>query len=112
MPQLFPKLNSTEKGEGLLFRLRKLLRKRDTEIRELKRIKNALEEAKGSLEAKVRERTRELQELTDFLEEQVKERTQELQGKITELEKFQTLAVGRELKMIELKNEIKKFKPR
>lgn len=128
MLQLFPKLNSTEKEEGLLFRLRKLLGKRDAEIRELKMIKNALEEAKSSLAAKIRERTKELeeaksvlevkvqartkelQELADSLEEQVKGRTQELQGKITELEKFQTLAVGRELKMIELKNEIKKFK--
>ena len=128
MPQLSPKVNSTEKGGGLFSRLGKILGKRETEIRELKSIQNALEEVKGSLEAKIRERTRELeeaksvlevkvqartrelQELADSLEEQVKERTQELQAKITELEKFQTLAVGRELKMIELKNEIKKYK--
>jgi len=44
------------------------------------------------------------------LEEQVKERTKELQEKVEELERFHRLAVGRELKMIELKKEIEKLK--
>lgn len=69
-----------------------------------------LEEAKASLEIRIQARTRELQELAEKLEEQVKERTKELQEKIGEMEKFNRLAVGRELKMIELKKEIEKLK--
>lgn len=73
---------------------------------------NAQEEAetaKASLEIKVNARTRELRELSESLEEQVKERTKELQGKIEELERFNKLAMGRELKMVELKEEIKRL---
>jgi len=44
------------------------------------------------------------------LERQVIERTKELQEKIEELEKINQLTVGRELKMIELKEEIEKLK--
>jgi methyl-accepting chemotaxis protein len=69
-----------------------------------------LEEAKTVLEIKVEARTKELRQLTESLDEQVKERTKELLEKINELEKFSKLAVGRELKMIELKEEIKKLK--
>lgn len=69
-----------------------------------------LKEAKNVLEIKVRARTRELQELANNLEEQVKTRTKELQEKIEELETFQRLTVGRELKMAELKEEIKRLK--
>jgi DNA-binding transcriptional MerR regulator len=76
---------------------------------ELEKTKNALEEAKTVLEIKVRARTRELQELIERQEEIIKERTQELQEKIEELEKFQKMAVGRELKMIELKKKIEEL---
>jgi len=69
-----------------------------------------IETAKSSLEIKVAARTRELEELSKSLEGQVKQRTKELQEKMEELEKFNRLAVGRELKMIELKEEIKKLK--
>jgi len=69
-----------------------------------------LEEAKTSLEIKVGARTKELKELADGLEDQVKKRTKELQEKIQELEKFQSVVVGRELKMIELKKEIERLK--
>jgi len=41
------------------------------------------------------------------LENRVKKRTKELQEKVQELERFQKLAVGRELKMIELKKALR-----
>lgn len=55
-------------------------------------------------------RTKELQEMAAGLEEKVKERTKELQEKIDEMERFQKLTVGREIKMAELKKEIKRLK--
>lgn len=82
-----------------------------------KKAREALEEAKSSLEIQVKARTRELEELAKSLEEKAKERTKkleesqmELQKEIGELEKFQRLAIGRELKMIELKKEIERLK--
>lgn len=72
--------------------------------------KEKTEEARASLEIRVRARTRELKELAESLEKQVQERTKELREKIRALEKFQRLTVGRELKMVELKKEIKKLK--
>lgn len=41
------------------------------------------------------------------LEQLVKQRTVELQARVNELEKFYNLAVGRELKMVELKKALK-----
>jgi len=70
----------------------------------------ALEEAKTVLEIKVAARTRELKELAERREEIIAERTKELRERIEELEKFHRLTVGRELKMVELKEEIKKLK--
>ncbi|PIV65326.1 MAG: hypothetical protein COS09_00145 [Candidatus Nealsonbacteria bacterium CG01_land_8_20_14_3_00_12] len=69
-----------------------------------------IETAKAVLEIKVEARTRELRELTEGQEEMIKERTKELQEKINELGKFSRLAVGRELKMVTLKEEIEKLK--
>ena len=69
-----------------------------------------LEEAKEVLEIRVNARTKELEEMTDKLEEKVKARTEELQRKVEELEKFHKLTVGREKKMINLKEENKKLK--
>jgi len=74
--------------------------------RELKKAAVDLDDAKTTLEIKVKARTRELEGLTKGLDEQVKQRTKEIQGKINELEVFQRLAIGRELKMVELKKEI------
>lgn len=76
---------------------------------ELMEKRREVEEAKTVLEIKVRARTRELEELAKSLDEKVKERTKELKEKIETLEKFQRLTVGRELKMIELKNKIKEL---
>ncbi|MCK5281897.1 MAG: HAMP domain-containing protein [Nanoarchaeota archaeon] len=47
-----------------------------------------------------------LEKYSKELEKKVKERTKELEDKNMELEKFNKLAVGRELKMIELKKRI------
>lgn len=44
----------------------------------------------------------------EILEQKVRERTKEIEKRKTDLEKFYKLLVGRELKMIELKKEIKK----
>ena len=44
------------------------------------------------------------------LENQVWERTKDLNNKIKELERFKELTVGRELKMIEIKKQIKELK--
>lgn len=70
----------------------------------------ALKETNVTLEVKVNARTKELQELAASLDEQVKNKTKDLQAKIDELEVFHKLAVGRELKMIELKKEIDALK--
>ena len=65
--------------------------------------------AQSSLEIKIQARTRELLILSQKLEEQVESRTKELKSKIAELERFNRLAIGRELKMIELKNKVKEL---
>ena len=69
-----------------------------------------VEVARASLEIKVAARTKELKELSEGLERQVEKRTEELRGKIQELERFNKLGVGRELRMISLKEEIKELK--
>ena len=68
------------------------------------------EMSRAVLEIKVGARTKELKEFSEGLEEQVATRTKELQGKMEALEKFNRLAVGRELKMIELKRDIADLK--
>ncbi|MCX6789632.1 MAG: HAMP domain-containing protein [Candidatus Gribaldobacteria bacterium] len=75
---------------------------------DLKRSRTALEESKDILEIKVTARTKELNELNKNLEGKVEERTKELQKRLDELERFHRLTVGRELKMIELKKELRK----
>lgn len=101
--------------------------KLEIQNKELKETSERLEEAKTSLEDKVQvrtqelqdaksglenlviDRTKELQELNRHLEQEVAHRTQELQKKLLELERFNNVAVGRELKMVELKEEIAKL---
>ena len=76
---------------------------------DLKRSLASLEEAKIVLEIKVATRTKELKELTEQQERIIEERTKDLRERIRELERFHQLAIGRELKMIELKEEVKKL---
>ena len=78
--------------------------------KKLEETQNVLKESAKILEIKVKARTQELEEERVSLEEKVKQRTKEFQEKLEELEKFHKFAVGRELKMIELKNEIKELK--
>ncbi len=74
---------------------------------DLNKSRTALEESKEVLEIKAVARTKELQELAKNLEEKVGDRTKELQEQLNELERFHRLTVGRELKMIELKKELR-----
>jgi len=71
----------------------------------------------GHLAVSFNSMTQRLKELLQHLEDKVGERTRELkdtqldlESKLSELERFQSLTVGRELKMIELKKEIKVLK--
>lgn len=80
-------------------------------------IRRELEEAKTILEVKVEARTKALEEERASLEDRVKEKTkelqkskEELQKRVDELERFQSLTIGRELKMTTLKKEIEKLK--
>lgn len=99
---------------GVLIWLNFILRKADRGLLEryytIGNQSQKLKEAKTSLEIRIQARTKELEELTEKLEGQIEKRTRELQDKIRESEKFNRLAVGRELKMIELKEEIKRLK--
>ena len=79
-------------------------------VKEIKKTKEALEEEKSVLEIKVAARTRALKELAETLELQVQERTKELRQRLEELEKFHKITLGRELKIIELKEEIRRLK--
>ncbi|MCK5592384.1 MAG: hypothetical protein KAI72_10555, partial [Candidatus Pacebacteria bacterium] len=69
-----------------------------------------LEKTKIELEKKVSERTSQLFDLNKNLEDEVQKRTIELKSKLIELKKFNKIAIGRELRMIELKEEIKRLK--
>ncbi len=58
----------------------------------------------------LRESRSKLRQWGEASEEEVKEKTKQLEEKIEELEKFNKLAVDRELKMISLKEEIENLK--
>jgi PAS domain S-box-containing protein len=106
-------LNFSQTKEGLIFvgrDIKELMEYQERLEKEVRERTKELEEVKSVLEIKVKARTKELSELTQSLEEQVREKTKELQEKLEELEKFQKLAVGRELKMVELKKEKERLK--
>lgn len=65
-----------------------------------------LKTAKESLEDEVKDRTAQLQDAQDTLEQKIRLRTQELQEKVYEMEKMNQLTTGREMRVIELKQEI------
>lgn len=88
------------------YREKELLEQKVAErTRELENAKQTLEEMNSILEVRVKARTVELERLNQTLEEKVVERTNDLGKKIKDLETFQRITVGRELKMIELKKE-------
>ncbi len=77
-------------------------------VDDLAKISKRKEEEKDILEVKVKARTKELSEINEKLEAEVEKRTEEMEKKIKEYEKMSKMMVGRELKMIELKKELKK----
>lgn len=101
-----------------LKRMTKELEEAKTQLEEKVKERTAeLEKERASLEIKVKERTKELEEAKALLEEKVRERTleleksrDELQRKVRELEKFTEIALGREVRIAELKEEIEKLK--
>ncbi len=76
------------------------------DMTEIERMNDKIKESKDILEIKVAARTKELQELAESLESQIEERTVELREKLEELEKMNKLMVGREIKMIEMKDRL------
>ena len=94
----------------VLFLVDTFSRKLRDSIQNLSQKEKELEEAKQVLEIKVEDRTKDLKQLAETLEEKIKARTEELQVRMMELEKFQRLATGRELKMIEIKKENENLK--
>jgi HAMP domain-containing protein len=56
--------------------------------------------------AELKKSRKDLEKINDELERKVHKRTEELRTKISQLERFNRIVVGRELKMIELKKKI------
>ncbi len=93
-------------SEMLRKRQKQLLMEKQKVVKAYKKI----EDSKKVLEVRVKARTKELKELTEKQEDLIKSRTRELTQKVKELQSFQKIAVGRELKMVELKKKIKELK--
>lgn len=116
----FSKIKVKERMAGVIFigkEIKGVVDYRTKLEEEVKDRTEELEDERASLEIKVRARTKELEELNKTLDDKVKERTheletakEELQKKLTELEKWYQLTVGRELRMKELKDEVEKLK--
>ncbi len=84
--------------------------KTKSELGVLQKAQEEAEERRMILEVKVKAKTKALREINETLEDQVEERTKKLQEQIDELEQWRKMAVGRELKMAELKEKIKELK--
>ena len=78
--------------------------------KDLEKARDELKNINVDLEQKVRERTTKLEELKASQEKVIADRTAELSLKIAELEKTNKIMVDREVKMVELKDEIKRLK--
>lgn len=77
--------------------------------RTLREKKEELDAEKSNLEQKIKFKEKEIEELSQKLNEQIENRKEESQ-KIRELERFKRFAIDREIKMKELKEEIRKLK--
>lgn len=95
-----------------LTELRSLTRELNDMLSRLATEKGEVKDVRNIFEVRVRARTRELEELTGNLEQKVQERTEAMEEKMKELERFRRLAVGRELRMVELKKELRQRKER
>lgn len=69
----------------------------------------ALANTFDSMRLAIKSQKEQLEEYSKSLEEKVKERTQQLESMNDELKGFNTLAVGRELKMVELKKRVEEL---
>lgn len=69
-----------------------------------------LKETAAVLEIRIKAKTRELQEQSRLLREENRLKTEALRRRIDELERFRHMVVGRELKMVELKEKISQLK--
>jgi PAS domain S-box-containing protein len=86
-----------------------------TDITELKQAEDTLRTYRDELEVRVQQRTNELADSLkekDRLLEDLKRSELALQDQLADLEKFHDVAVGRELKMMELEKELKRLKER
>ena len=71
-----------------------------------------LEQARQALESQVNARTAELRAARDNLEQTVQQRTQELQEKLAEVETLNRVTLGREERVIALKQEVNELSRR
>ena len=84
----------------------------EEEVSERQVAQENLQEKALLLEEEIEKRQKaqvELEQLNERLEQRVKERTTELEVKNTELARMNRIFVGRELKMVELKERIKEL---
>jgi PAS domain S-box-containing protein len=84
-----------------------------TDITELKQAEETLSNYRDELEVRVQQRTNELADSLkekERLLEDLQRSELELQDKLADLETFHDVAVGRELKMMELEKEVKRLK--